>query len=232
MGLGDQYWNKKYFMDHGDVVGLFQKYEPRLWATPGRRFKYSNSNYAILAAIVEEVSGIGFDEFLASKIFKPLGMDNSRAYNWVREKRKPGQVVGYVKKRRRYIPAGGDYLDGVLGDKGVHSTVVDLFKFDRALYEGTLLRPETMDLAFQPGSPNRRGQNYGFGWRMKSWMPGLVYHFGWWRGFRTCFIRDMQAERTVILLSNQFNSAKALNYWNIYHYINRFTKQDNPSRPM
>ena len=63
---------------------------------------------------------------------------------------------------------------------------------------------ETLKDAFTPGSPkiSKRKDNYGFGWRIKAERVNTVYHYGWWKGFRTYFIRDLYQEKTIIVLTN------------------------------
>ncbi|MEM6766370.1 MAG: hypothetical protein AAF655_15655, partial [Bacteroidota bacterium] len=71
-----------------------------------------------------------------------------------------------------------------------------------------------------PGSENWRRNNYGLGWRLKKQNEGyLSYHFGWWRGFRTCFIRDVEKERTLIILSNTDIPGRNLKFWDVYAYL-------------
>ncbi|MEL7339649.1 MAG: serine hydrolase domain-containing protein [Bacteroidota bacterium] len=216
MGLGQDHWNKRYFLNNQDVVQLLVDHPLKLRFRPGKYFQYNNTNYALLAAIVERMSGQSFTDFVGTRIFKPLGMHNTEAYNLLTKGKVSGRAQGYIKSRRRYKAAEGDYLDGVLGDKGVYSNVSDLYTLDQALYDGKLLRPETVDLMFQPSGRFQRGRNYALGWRIKKWLPNVAYHFGWWRGFRTCFIRDMKDQRTIIVLSNRVNAKKPINYWRVY----------------
>ncbi|MFK7922314.1 MAG: serine hydrolase domain-containing protein [Bacteroidia bacterium] len=221
MGLGQDYWNKHYFLSNQKVVDLLVEHPMRLRFRPGRKFQYNNTNYALLAAIIERLSGQSFSEFVDMRVFKPLGMQNSAAYNLMEKGKVSGRAQGYIKGRRSYQAAEGDYLDGVLGDKGVYSNVTDLYTLDQALYEGRLLKAETVKMMFEATASFQRGRNYALGWRLKKWLPQVAYHFGWWRGFRTCFIRDMEAKRTIIILSNRVNAKKPINYWRVYQLAKR-----------
>lgn len=216
MALSDAHWDKDQYLNNEDVLGLFQEHQPELWFTPGTKFNYINTNYALLALIVERQSGVTFETFLQRHIFEPLCMTRS----WTSRKRLkgeiPDEVTGYKRYRRGYREAGRDYLDDVLGDKGVYSTVTDLFLFDQALYSNRLLKQETLAAAFAPGSAELITHNYGFGWRMKTRQDKVVYHFGWWRGFRSCFIRDMSNRKTVIILSNRDALGNTPDYWDVY----------------
>ena len=104
-----------------------------------------------------------------------------------------------------------------MGDKGLYSSVEDLFKFDQALYKGRLINDTTLAEAFKKGSPDsrRRRDNYGFGWRIKGGVDSTVYHYGWWKGFRAFYIRDMKNEKTIIVLSNRAKGPGTYHLWNI-----------------
>jgi CubicO group peptidase (beta-lactamase class C family) len=86
--------------------------------------------------------------------------------------------------------------------------VEDLFKWDQALYLGTLVSDATLMEAYTKGSPGFKQwrDNYGFGWRLKADRVQTVYHYGWWKGFRSYFIRDLYQEKTLIVLTNTTRS--------------------------
>jgi CubicO group peptidase (beta-lactamase class C family) len=97
------------------------------------------------------------------------------------------------------------YLNGVVGDKGIYSNVHDLLAFDKALYDNKLVADSTMQLIMQDQNElQNNGQNYGYGFRIypESEMGRIVFHTGWWKGFRTYFIRITESQKTVIVLSN------------------------------
>jgi len=107
-----------------------------------------------------------------------------------------------------------DYLNGVVGDKVMYSTVEDLYRFSVALENGLLLPDSIQREAFQPGSVAwKNGDNYGFGWRMSERHPGAVYHFGWWKGYRSFFIINRELERVLIILTNTNSSAPGELAW-------------------
>jgi hypothetical protein len=98
--------------------------------------------------------------------------------------------------------------DCIYGDKNVYSTVRDLNLWEQALTQGLFLRPETMEMAYQPQSPtNKYFHNYGFGWRIlvKPNEEKLIYHNGWWHGNNTVFNRIIGETATIIILGNKFN---------------------------
>jgi CubicO group peptidase (beta-lactamase class C family) len=101
-----------------------------------------------------------------------------------------------------------EFLDVVYGDKNIYSTVRDMLKWDQALYAGRLFTKETLDSAFAPYSFEQDGKrNYGLGWRMTIMDNGkkILYHNGWWHGNNTVFIRLLDEEVAIIVLSNRFN---------------------------
>jgi CubicO group peptidase (beta-lactamase class C family) len=136
------------------------------------------------------------------------------------------------EKIPRYVPVGvaghrsgwriprveqNHYQNGVVGDKGIYASVEDLFKWDQALYQGLLVSKETLEQAYTPGSPriSKWRDNYGFGWRIKAGRKKTVYHYGWWKGFRTYFIRDLYQEKTIIVLTNTTRAISSSILYNI-----------------
>ncbi len=217
----DKWKNKRIPMDNNDVMSLFVKYKPDVYFKPNHGFHYCNTNYALLANVVEAVTGKHFDEFVEEKIFKPLGMNDSFVYNMRNDSSVPlyveKGVPGYYHRGWRWRRMENDYLNGVMGDKNVYTSVEDLFKYDRALDNFKLVPDTILHEAFKKGSPKywRRKDNYGFGWRIKVSMDSVAYHFGWWKGFRTFYIRDMRHQKTLVVLTNKDKGPGSANFWNI-----------------
>ena len=208
MYFSDEHWGQKRPISNENMIWIMQELKPPRFFSAGNGFDYCNSNYALLASVVEHVTGKAFEDFLRERIFGPLEMHDSFLYRL-----EPGESVprtvpvgvpGHRSYRGRAIGEQNFYQNGVVGDKGIYSTVEDLFKFDQALYNGLLVSEETLMEAFTPGSPrrSRHRDNYGFGWRLKAGRSNTIYHYGWWKGFRTYFIRDMEQEKTIIVLTN------------------------------
>lgn len=222
MATAGKYWKTwREPMDNDDVVYQYRRYKPPIFFTPDNGFNYCNTNYVFLASLVESVSGLSFAEFCQKRIFEPLDMKNSIIYSRKTDPDIPNEAIGYKASWRGWRKAANDYIDGVVGDKGMYSSAYDLFLFDQALRKNTLLKPETLELAYTPGSPftRRRYQNYGLGWRIDRYRQDVPYHFGWWRGFRTCFIRDLTQDRTIIILANVDIPGRNLRYWDVYKYV-------------
>ncbi len=222
MSLAHENWSNKHIpMNNDDMMDLFVTYVPDVYFQPDHGFHYCNSNYAVLANVVEAVSGEHFEDFVQEKIFSPLKMDSSFVYQ-MRDDSAVGLYIdqgvpGYYHRGRRWREMENDYLNGVMGDKNIYTSVEDLYKFDRALDQFTLVPDSILQQAFTGGSPKywKRKDNYGFGWRIKDGMDSVAYHFGWWKGFRSFYIRDMRHHKTLIVLTNKDKGPGSANFWNI-----------------
>jgi CubicO group peptidase (beta-lactamase class C family) len=177
---------------------------PAIEASPDRRFSYSNTNYAMLALIVEKITKMSFPDYMRDSVFTPLGMKNSYIFSI----KDTGNYVPSYNYNRAPFPL--EKLDCIYGDKNVYSTVRDLLLWDKALYEGKFVSKQTMDMAYQPYSNEKRGQkNYGLGWHLYINPPDpiVVYHNGWWHGNNAVFKRLLSDSATVIILGNKFNKS-------------------------
>ena len=167
---------------------------------PGRRYKYSNSGYNLLAMIVEKVSGKSFREFLNENIFEPLDMKNSCVYDET-EPEIMNKAVGYKATRRGYRP--NDFLLYTTGASGVYSSIEDLTKWDQALYTDKLVSKETIRKAFTPFSKVSWREHYGYGWRIRgTGEKKAIYHAGTLGGAVTMLFRVPDENFSIILLSN------------------------------
>jgi CubicO group peptidase (beta-lactamase class C family) len=162
----------------------------------------------VLAAIVEKVSGKKFSQFMKENIFDPAGMKNTAVYSKAEYEKIPVKVVGHDRGTWRYSVVQ-NFLDGPVGDKGIYGTVRDLYLFDRALRKGKLVSKALLDSAYTGKNDMVRGHfNYGYGWRIFNGdNHHVVYHTGWWHGFRHIYLRDLSADITIVLLTNLTNGS-------------------------
>lgn len=179
---------------------------PKKYNIPGRGFSYSNTNYMVLASIIEQVTKQPYETFVQKTIFEPLGMHHTFVATTKNDAINQHRTAGYQWNRR--IPK--DYYDDVVGDKGVYSTTGDLFRWYRALNGDCLLQKKTLAEAFLPRSFERKGaKNYGYGFRMmldqKTNTPEYIYHSGWWKGYNTMFWFSPKDEYVIIVLGNRYN---------------------------
>jgi CubicO group peptidase (beta-lactamase class C family) len=191
-------------ISNDQIIQLLAQYQPEPYFAPGKRFSYSNTGYCLLAAIVEKVSGLPFEQFMQQQFFQPLGMNRTFIFKGTNAATIENVATGYTGGKRL---AEITYLDGVVGDKGVYSTVEDLYKWDQALYTNNLVSQPTLEEAFTPASKELKAQNYGFGWRLRKTPSGdpVIFHGGWWHGFKTYFMRNRKDLSTIIILSNVAN---------------------------
>ncbi|TZF85825.1 serine hydrolase (plasmid) [Pedobacter sp. BS3] len=209
----DNIWKKEHRderkgITNMDVMNLIAEYKPAPYTKPDRVFHYNNSNFMVLAAIIEKVTGKSYAEFMKENIFEPAGMKHTAVYSKAVYDKIPVDVVGHDRGQWRYSVVQ-NFLDGPVGDKGIYSTVGDLYLFDHALRTHRLLKQQTLDSAYTGHNPMVRGHfNYGYGWRIFE-APGqkVVYHTGWWHGFRHIYLRDLKNDITIVLLTNLTNGS-------------------------
>lgn len=204
--MEDLGWDKEKVIQNQDVLDFLinRKSELKNIGRPDYRFSYCNTNYALLALLIEKISGKTFPVFMQEQYFKPLGMHNSFVYT----KNDSARAPLSFDWRRNAIPI--NFLDEVYGDKNMYSTVRDLLIWDRALKEGIIFSKETLQAAYSPYSNEKPGiRNYGLGWRLNVYPDGnkLVYHNGWWHGNNASFIRMIPEDATIIVVGNRFTRA-------------------------
>ncbi len=196
-------WDKKKMLTNADVLQTLVQLKPPKAFNPDTRFQYCNTNYVLLALIIEKKSGLSYPEYMRQHFFEPLGMKNSFVY----------EPADAKVKTLSYNAGGGvwaqDYTDGPYGDKNIYSTPRDLLKWDQALYGDKLIAKALLDSAFTPYSNEKPGQhNYGFGFRLLLLPNGkrVVYHNGRWHGFNAAFSRLPDEKATIIILGNKYKS--------------------------
>lgn len=200
--------NQRKGLTNAEAMKMIADYKPTRFNEPNKRFLYNNSNFMVLGSIIEKVSGMSYAQFMQENVFKPASMAHTHVYSKAVYDKIPVDVVGHDRGQWRYSVVQ-NFLDGPVGDKGIYSTVGDLFLFDRALRAGLLLKPATLDSAYVPRNPMVHGHfNYGYGWRTFT-APGeeVIYHTGWWHGFRHIYLRDMKHDITIVLLTNLANGS-------------------------
>jgi CubicO group peptidase (beta-lactamase class C family) len=182
-----------------DVLALLETL-PRPLFVPGTAWRYSNGGYALLALVVERASGMAFEQFLQSRIFRPLGMTGALARTDdgppVRER-----AFGCREAGGGWTTADQDATSAVLGDGGVYASVDDLARWDAALDDdrllGDTLRREAFSAQSESDDP---GVDYGLGWRISG---DVFWHSGESIGFRNVMLRRPSHGTTVILLTNR-----------------------------
>jgi CubicO group peptidase (beta-lactamase class C family) len=166
----------------------------------GTKFRYSNSGYVLLALIVARVAGLDFADFLRRRIFQPLGMLHTVAFE-AGISQVANRAFGYSKSATSWQRTDQSLTSATLGDGGIYSSIDDLAKWDAALYDDRLLRPESLRQAFTPAADSDDpAVQYGFGWRVTG---DAVWHSGESVGFRNVIVRYPQRRTSIIILTNR-----------------------------
>jgi CubicO group peptidase (beta-lactamase class C family) len=182
-----------------DVLGLLGK-QDRTYFPAGSSYRYSNTGYALLSLIVEKASGQRFAAFLRDRIFEPLGMRDTVAFE-DGVSAVASRAFGYSARGDSWTRTDQSSTSAVLGDGGIYSSTNDLAKWDAALYDDRLLLKESRELAFTPAThTDNPSIDYAFGWRVTG---ETLWHSGETRGFRNVIVRYPQRKLTVIVLSNR-----------------------------
>ena len=185
-----------------DVLNSLFTLQPGLEYKSGTRFSYSNTNFVLLAMIVEKITGKSFPAYLKEIFFTPLQMTHTFVYA---NQDTLTPTPSFAWTGRIWEP---DPFDCTYGDKNVYTTTHDLLKWDQALSSGQLFKKETLDLAYTPQSNEKRSiHNYGLGWRMMIFPTGkkFIYHNGRWHGSNAVFVRFPDENATMILIGNRYN---------------------------
>lgn len=178
---------------------------PKMFNQPDHYFGYNNTNFAVLAALVEKISGKDFDIYMRENIFKPAGMNDSFIVTTKNDSININRTIGYQFGKK----VEKDYYDNISGDKGVYSTLGDLLKWYIALKENKIINKESFREMIMPRSFEFPGlRNYGYGFRL--WVndkqqTDYVYHTGWWKGYNTIMFFDPREDFVIILLSNRYS---------------------------
>lgn len=182
-----------------DVLHLLET-QGRTYFAPGSGYRYSNSGYALLALIVEKASGQRYATFLHDRIFMPLGMAHTVAY----EKgvsTVANRAYGYSLIDGKWQRTDQSSTSAVLGDGGIYSSIDDLAKWDAALYDDRLLNAQSRKLASTPWTKTDDPTvEYGYGWRITG---DSQWHSGESIGFRNVIVRYPQRKLTVVVLTNR-----------------------------
>lgn len=178
---------------------------PIEWA-PGEKWDYRNTNYLLLGIIIHKITGKSYAEFLSERIFKPLGMTSTRPIS--DRDIIPNRAAGYevdrnneLKNQEWVSPTFNSTADGTL-----YLNVLDLAKWDEALYGTKLLKQSSLDRSWtvyplNDGKPNPA--DYGFGWFViEQNGHKLIEHGGGWQGFTCRISRYPDDGLTVVVLTN------------------------------
>jgi len=172
--------------------------------TPGAAFRYSNTGYCLLALIVEQAAGLPYATFLRDRIFTPLEMTGTVAYE-AGVSDVPRRAYGYSLHEQAWTRTDQSLTSATLGDGGIYSSVAELARWDAALATGRLLPAPLLSRVFSPHAATPGGAAYGLGWYLRG--PHIAYHTGETIGFRTAIVRRLDTRLTAIVLANRSEAA-------------------------
>jgi CubicO group peptidase (beta-lactamase class C family) len=196
-------WDKTRFVKNEDVLSYLITYKAALpdVLPPGLHFSYCNTNYALLALLIEKITGLTYATYLSRSFFIPLQMKHTYVFSLA------DTLKAIPSYNWRGVPEAFNFLDQVYGDKNIYTTPRDLLIWDRALSSNLIFTTQTLDQAYAPYSNEKPGmRNYGLGWRMNIFPEGnkIIYHNGWWHGSTATFIRLLKEKATIIVIGNKF----------------------------
>lgn len=198
-----KYWDNSKMMTNQDVLDILVQMKPEANGPAGKNFSYNNTNFVLLALIIEKITGLSYPQAMKKMVFDPLGMKNTFVMEFEKDAHRVSK--SYYNNGR---PWNYDHLDITYGDKNIYSTPRDLFKMDVAMYSDKFLPKNLKEKAWKGYSYESKGvKNYGLGIRLMEWEDGgkILYHNGWWHGNNSTYVRDFENEATIISLGNRKN---------------------------
>lgn len=210
----DQHWDKSKAAGNPQIIQYLIEYHPEKRFNPGEKYEYSNTGYVLLGTVGEIAGQRDFIELCRDRIFGPLGMTSTDIRSLEVKAAITNFARGfiYVEEKGRYVRAdsfpSSNYIVWLGNRKGpgrISSTASDLLKWDRALYTENLVRKGSLGQAFTPYIlKNDSISNYGFGWSISKHptLGNKVSHTGSNPGYATRIVRYIDADKTIIMLSN------------------------------
>ena len=214
---GAPIWTAERQIQDAEVLDLLEQEKAGKF-TPATQWSYSNSGYVVLGLVVAKISGKPFREFLRERIFAPLKMSQTIAYQ-KGQNEVSNRAYGHSKEENTWKQTDQSSTSATLGDGGIYSSLTDLEKWDEALAHHTLLsenemRPALTAAQFTNGNqaqwpadsdrPQGTPVSYGFGWFLDPYRNhARMWHYGDTIGFHT-YIQRFRADRlTIIILCNR-----------------------------
>ena len=195
-------WKKSKEITNQDILTILETQNITKEYKTDTHFSYCNTNYILLALLIERITGMRYKLAMKKIIFEPLGMKNTFVFD--DESGKETATPSYKGNYRKYA---FDFLDDVYGDKNIYSTPRDLLKFDLARNAPDFLSSSLLKQMYKGYSYESKGtKNYGLGIRMHEWDTGqkMYYHNGWWHGNTSSYITLVNENAVIIALSNKF----------------------------
>ncbi|OXS57149.1 hypothetical protein B1B00_15830 [Bacillus sp. DSM 27956] len=218
-------WDQTKIATNKDVIKFLKDEEPDVLFPVNEKWEYCNTGYVLLAEIIEMVSKMEYGEFLKIRIFEPLSMLNTSTHSQFLDDEIEYFSLGYIYdweqdlyrlpneiEEHKYVY----FLDGVKGDGGIKSTVDDLLKWERSIYNNELVSEQSKECIINPNYLNGDASvkycpglhkdlgGYGLGWKIEDHpqYKKIVLHDGYWAGYCSGLISYKDCDKAIIMLCN------------------------------
>lgn len=188
-------------LSHAEMLAKVYSYP--LDFEPGSAFSYSNSGYWMVGHLIEQVSGVGYGEFLKERIFDPLAM--SSACLEPIQNSDPLRAIGHDYRAKKFRPATYNSPSWAYAAGGIVASINDLVKWDAAIDSHTLLSAEQQEILWAPQEVGNRKTEFGLGWMLRPAPEGkrFVLHLGNKPGFSASIARLVEDRLAIAVLSNR-----------------------------
>jgi CubicO group peptidase (beta-lactamase class C family) len=208
MDFPEKDFDEKEPLRNAQLHSYLEREKPKILSRPGMRFKYINTNYALLALIVEQITETPFEQYVRKNIFEPAGLRFACFATELDNK------INFAKGHLANLSERPfHFQNGIIGDKGIYTNVDEVYHWMKAfLIDHKILSKDVVEQATQPQNKLLKGkpsEHYGYGLRIEADGPTgyLVYHGGLWRGFQNNMVYRPSDQYIFIVLSNLRNGA-------------------------
>jgi CubicO group peptidase (beta-lactamase class C family) len=184
------------YANNQDVLTWLNDSAPELGFPPGRKWEFSNTNYVLLAKIIELVSKEKLEDFFAKYFFKPLNLKNTSLLKFGSKGLLPNQVIAYRMDRKE--PYYDNFLNFIYGADGFYSSIDDLYQWEQSFYTTKIFSEKFLQNYFTPIS---QSQTFVKGWYINREM-NYQKTAGSWLGYKACIWRMPQEQNSIIILTN------------------------------
>lgn len=244
-GLAD--YEEPYFLENWDRSIIVENQDILEWLTtnpeplfePGAGWEYSNTAYLVLALLVEKVSGQEFSSYAKEHVFQKAGMDHSVFYNLANPVEIQERAFCHEKDSLgNWEKVDGYFMNGIMGDGAVYTSIHDYLEYDQALRNQTILSEKSHELIFKPSSqiegewPNtghdmidlypffeNKEVGYAMGWVVTE---DLAMHRGSWNGTRTIVLRKLDEPLTILLFLNSNSDLREPLFIETYELVEKY----------
>jgi len=209
-GIAD--YDSPYFVKAWDISKIVENQDILDWLSTnpkpifeaGKDWEYSNTAYIVLALLVEKVSGEEFSLYAKNNVFAKAGMKETNYYTLANPIKIKDRAYCYEKDSLgKWVQVDGNFMNGLMGDGSVYTSVEDYFQYDLALRKKSILSEETHDLIFKPSSTyheNGEDKYYAMGWVVTD---STANHTGGWYGTNTFTKIYLDKPLTIAIFMNR-----------------------------